>query len=704
MTRIKFLFAALVVAAIVAVTPAAHAVTSPCTANTAISCHVVGSGSSAQFLTAALAADSFAQTQATSEGNCPYHWTAKNAANVIDNRDGSAIQPELGSVFIVWTASCTNSNSNVLDIWTDIQVDSTVGVREFMAQEATGSGAQVQIIPGASGALVPCSAPPTSCLWPDNTADVASITASSTVAVALGTSATGGQHLNVGLTDIRPEDALYATNRAYATLNTTNWAGLGYKNVTNIGWPIYTNQGTNTKAVPTAFALSGNDPISHIAVRSYETVPLGAAPIVFAFNNTGNGGVFDPTVANLITGVGVTGAASKKLAHLFDGTTACDTHSAAFGGNDDGLGNPISLVLREPLSGTMNTTEFTVFRSFGNTTDSQEKGVITPVQTTGPYNPLDLGCPTHGHRVRAIGTGEVINAIAENPAQPDPSSLGYFFWGFANAFKISGTNVNYLTLSETATSARIDPIGLATTNQKLSACGSGTTACGESLWTGNSFPSLRNGTYPAWSLLRWVVDPSTDSDTFGPKALANAAQGFVVTSFADFVPLDTPSDSEGGLQIYRSHFKETLAGQPATVNNGSVVGACGANQACTLAGGTESGGDVGGAIQGPFPLAGGTVHLTHSASPANNVTLPVPALIPTVTTGATYCQYTSPEVGNTLVVASGTDAGTYTIVSINAAGTAASVTPEPAHTLANVAYTWGTPVANWQPGVTCKHQ
>ena len=698
MTSIKFLFAALVVAAIVAVTPAAHAQVSPCTANPAISCHVVGAGSSAQFLTAALAADQFAVTAAAPEGNCPFHWTAKNAANVVDNRSGSAIVPELGSVFIVWTATCGSPNSNVLDIWADVQVDSTVGVRTFFAQQTTGSGAQIQILPGASTGLIPCSAPPTSCFWPDNNADVASITSSSTVAAALGTGTLGGQHLNVGLTDIRPEDALYATTRAYGTLNTTSWTGLGYKNVTSIGWPIYTNQGTGTKAVPTAFALSGNDPISHHPVRAYETVPLGAAPIVFAFNNTGNGGSFDPTVANLITGVGVSGTASKKLAHLFDGTTACDTHSAAFGGTDDGNGNPISLILREPLSGTMNTTEFTLFRSFGNTTDSQEKGVITPVQTTGPYNPLDLGCPTHGHRVRAVGTGEVINAINESPAQPDASSLGYFFWGFANAFKISGTNVNYLTLSETATSAKLDPIGLSTTNQRLSSCGSGTTSCGESLWSGNSFPTLRNGTYPAWSLLRWVVDPSTDSDTYGPKNLANAAQGFVVTSFADFVPLDNAGDSEGGLQIYRSHFKPT--GSTIAPNNGSQVGGCGAGQACTLAGGTEAGGDVGGAIQGPFPINGGTVKLVHST--ANNASLPVPLFIPNGT--AAGCTWSSPEVGDTLVVASGTDAGTYTISSINSAGTAATVTPEPAHTLAGVSYTWGTSIANWQPGELCKHQ
>jgi hypothetical protein len=75
----------------------------------------------------------------------------------IDNRDTlGRILPQVGNIYIVWIADSSDStgNTNVTDIWTAESVDSTVAIREFSAQQTTGSGAQLQIIPGGAGNLV----------------------------------------------------------------------------------------------------------------------------------------------------------------------------------------------------------------------------------------------------------------------------------------------------------------------------------------------------------------------------------------------------------------------------------------------------------------------------------------------------------------------------------------------------------------------
>jgi hypothetical protein len=93
----------------------------------------------------------------------------------------------------------------------------------FFRSGTTGSGAQLQVIPAAAGNLIS----PTS-LWTDGNADV-SLLAATNVAHAIGTSAAGAGdvHINAARTDLRPEDALAATARALAALNTTTWKGLG---------------------------------------------------------------------------------------------------------------------------------------------------------------------------------------------------------------------------------------------------------------------------------------------------------------------------------------------------------------------------------------------------------------------------------------------------------------------------------------------
>jgi hypothetical protein len=423
------------------------------------------------------------------------------------------------------------------------------------------------------------------------------------VSNTIGTASNGANdvHINVAFTDLRPEDALYATTRALTALNTTTWAGLGYAGPTpNIGSPILTAQGTGTAATPVKFALSDKaDPITKIVVPAYTTIPVGAEPIVFILNN---GGIYSSSTSNLISGIGTKGP--FPLANLFDGTTTADTHNPAFGGAGDGAGTPLTLFLREPLSGTMNVIEFEAFRSTGNTKDSQEVGVINP--TRAPYNPLNLSTPTHGVRERALSTSEVVGsnkAGASYGLLGTANSLGYIFFSFANASKLSGPSFNYLTLDG------VDPLAIpGTTNQELP---NGTVTAASAVWpTTPSFPTLRNGTYKAWSFLRYLVPNSLIGvDPYGPDVLAQSAQDNVDSSSADFVPFRTTSGSDG-LDVYRSHFTQSAV----TGNNGTATAANSENGGNTLGGASEAGGDVGGAIQGPFgitvPSTNGTATTT----------------------------------------------------------------------------------------------
>jgi hypothetical protein len=626
--------------------------------------HVAGASASSQFLTAAIGSDQLALTEIannvangtwSSGQKSTYHWTAKNSANLIDNRDSlGRILPEVGNVYVVWIADTSDStgNTNVTDIWTAESVDSTVAVRSFSAQQTTGSGSQLQIIPAVQGNLVSPNS-----LWPDGKADVSLLTATN-VSNAIGTSSkgTGDVHVNVAFTDLRPEDALYATTRALGKLNTTTWSGLGYIGPTsNIGAPIYTAQGTGTSATPVKFALSGKaDPITKIVVPAYTTIPVGAEPVIFVLNN---GGSFSSSTTNLISGIGTKGP--FPLAHLFDGTTTADTHNAAFGGPADGAGTPLTLFLREPLSGTMNVIEYDAFRSSGNTDDSQEVGVVNPYNA--PYNPLNLPTQVHGVRERALSTSEVVGSNKSGATYGllgIANSLGYIFFSFGNASKLAGSSFNYLTLDG------VDPLSIpGTVNQELP---NGTVTTAASVWPSTpSFPTLRNGSYKAWSFLRYLVPNSLiGADPYGPDVLAQSAQDNVDTSVADFVPFRTSTGSDG-LDVYRSHFTQSaVAG-----NNGDATAPNSEDGGNTLGGSTEAGGDVGGAIEGPFGI---TVPTTNGTATTSSTDTKNKGYKVTWKTGTKFTAGTSWEGGS--ITINGT---AYTIANVAVTTTILYVTTNP---------------------------
>jgi len=661
MTRFKLLFAALAVAAIVGVTPTAHAQENCIAGGAAAGCsvHFVGAGSSAQFLPAGIGGDFLAGVKLSgvvgapvyaTATQCVYHWSAKNAANLVDKRGTVAIPLEPGNIWVVWiadldagtncpssnTAPISSGNANITDVWTDVSVDSTVGNRAFLAQNTVangGSGVALQVIPAAPGNLLTPSAGHD--LWPDNAADVTVLTGATNLPKTLGTNQSGlsDVHVNAGLTDIRPEDAYFATTRAMGTLSTTR-AGLGYKSTTNVGQSILTSEGTGTNATPVLFHLTGTDPITGQSVRGYQTFPIGAAPIVFVMNNGGDGFGAYPT--NINSGVLGTGFADGSIsttgwphlgtytaANLFDGSGACAMNNAALTGGTDTAA--LTLFLREPLSGTMNTTEFTLFRTNGNTSDSQEQNVVpgapdndNPLSAKpcgcGSSNPDNPTCSGPGVRSRAIGTGEVVGSSTTG-VLGTANSLGYIFQGFANLAKFAGastpTNYNYLTLDG------VDPFGFAapSAHQNFPNCTGPCTV--SAFWgTGPSYPTIRDGSYKAWSLYRWLV-PNPDADAFGPTVLAQTTENNIngADAVADFIPFtacpntdptcssNAPTD---GLDVYREHF--TVAGTLTTRNNGAATQE--SPNGNSLGGATEGGGDVGGLIQGPFGASYTTGHVT----------------------------------------------------------------------------------------------
>jgi hypothetical protein len=460
----------------------------PLAANAADSVVFVGAGSSAQF-------NAFAQG-AIVTGGASNIWTFKNGATITDNSTGSAITQN-GNVWVVWDTAAAGSRK----VYVGISVDSIVGDRSFFNSDT----ASINQAAGTAGAnLVPGQ---TDTALPTDVHD-----------------AVQGVTVNVGLTDITPEDAKVQSDHVIS---------LGYSATT----PILDSNGGSVK--PIDFLLSN---------RAYQTNPVGAAPIIFFVNKT-------------VTTSGHLGATTVKnvdrfaLAGLLDGTLHSvgdiDTSLAKptiSGTHPVQTGNQVVTFIREPLSGTYTTTEYTIVNSL-EVGSTQEKNVSTnPLNETTPAYSFSTPNPTGGYtvggRVRAIGTGGLVAAVGATK-----DSLGYSFWSVGN-FANVGTTTKYLTVDGS------DPF-----YQTGSTVASGTYP------TTTTLPNVVDGAYPAWSLLRAVTDQSPTSDV---NTVITNTTG--VSGGSDYV-------NYSNLKVFRQH--RTAAG--VAPNNGIITT-------------PETGGDVGGAV------------------------------------------------------------------------------------------------------------
>ena len=324
-------------------------------------------GSSAAFNALALAA--FTSSQCGTN-----IWTKKSTAQAIDGRSPS-IPAETGNIWVIWA---TNAQGNVTTICAYLRVDSVVGVRMFMATpRATLS------IPSANIGLAGDNLVPTLTDTPLTTNAYNAINA---------------QIFNCAPTDIRAEDALFATTRALGSYNPPSYTGLGY-GPGPIGTPILSAFSTSSFNVVN-FALTGPDPITGQQVPAWNSTNVGGqVALVFVnTNDTDSGGLGSSIFQNVDRFV---------LANVFNGTlTRTRDLVAATGLPSVGL----HAMLREPLSGTYNTFEFQIPRNkeIGSTQEVN-------VNPAAGGNPLNITYASGGSRQRVIGTGEMRRKSAPSP-------------------------------------------------------------------------------------------------------------------------------------------------------------------------------------------------------------------------------------------------------------------------------------------------
>ena len=634
MRRMFLLFATLVLVASVAFVPAASAQT----------VHFVGAGSSAEFQGFEVAAvNDLAITLAGASGSV-HHWTVKTSnaggcagtcASGVDGRN-AGIGPQFGNLWVVWVCSANPCAGTVTDIWAFLSVDTTVGDRLFLAQPtaqltlAAGIGATAPgnaVSPLLLGAGAPGNGATATCPSGVST-NCDDTTLDATVITALG--GTTGIAFTAGMTDIRPEDAKYATNRALtASVDTyqvgcaappcRSWA-LGYGNA-GIGGTLLNGAPiksavTASTANPVQFGLPGfKDPFNTTLTvpTTIKVIPVGESPVVFIVNrkNTTGGLGFNGASSHVFNGIttywainvwdqhpfppnGVPPAPTTRrpLGNMFTGHD-CANDNAAFdwpndGGNrltpPTGIQN-ITVWLREPLSGTMNTAEFTEFRRYGTTNGngptgngqpaltSQEQNV-NPVTHAATDNPLNQTCITEpGTRKRGIGTGEVVGSSGSGGVFNTIDSIAYTFFSYGNVSKLAdSTSYGYLMIDG------IDPLfdrydnnlgdagqpaaqGTGNTYGEVPGClenaGSGNSphCLANAVWTatnlaacpngpnpGCSYPHLRDGTYPAWSELRLICDTASGKhctiadDANGAEALVAHMQCDIANNRQGGVP------------------------------------------------------------------------------------------------------------------------------------------------------------------------
>ena len=581
MSRMRPVFAALLAAAVVSVVPLAQAQTQK----------VMISGSSAMWQAIGIGT--------WNNGNCPTGGTlpCKHATyasvKLVDSRNASIPTGETGNLWVVWdSASPTN-------FWAYLTVDSVVGNRCYFAQPRCSVGN------GAAG-LGAVQNKISSSIWGADT-DLAT---DNPGVYALFTASTGPL-VSVAATDIRPEDALFAQCRVNSLLGggTDNLAGLGYGAGASGKCPALTDPlankigtqiksgypGSTSLANVVAFNISGKDPFNTtLSIPTFTAVSVGAAPIVFITNRTG-------------ALAGVKNATETQLQTAFSGTTC--TGNVFAGGTS---GN-IAVYLREPLSGTMNTTEATVFRRPDVSGVSQEKNV-------NASNPLAAApCGTGGSRWRAIGTGEEVKSVLNSNANNGMDGIGYAFFSYGNVSTIGNSaSYGYLQLNG------IDPIfhvygttidpgqpaiaGALPSTATLPAACAGAFPCAEKLiWKGNlSFPNLRNGAYRSWSVLRLISDGTALSNA---KLLITTAQTVAANITPDYVPAVKVGTVDPGLALLRSHYtQEGVA--PGNIGTG---------------GSGDKGGDMGGCIlysSGNPITSDTTVKLAQAAEGSSCVVVP----------------------------------------------------------------------------------
>jgi hypothetical protein len=512
-------------------------------------------------------------------------WTASgNAALalVTDNRSG--VVTETGSMWVAWTTGGGSGTcaapAGAYNIYAMMSLDSVIGDRCYFEVDTgvgglnAGPGCILTFTPGSTaGANKIC--------YPQPVGSCTSFLDNSTIPSAVAT-ALNGKHVFVAATDIRPEDAKFASLRMFTTCGTPVFRqpfdqglrqvyGLGYQtSTTGVGTTISSFYGGSFHVLD--FNITGNDPINTTqSVPAYTVTTVGAQPIIVVVHGP-----------NIMAASEINGFTLSQFLEGVAGRTtdlAGPTVTAA-----------VTTLVREPLSGTYNTMEFSIpnssqFHVSQDDFNCSGTGVASnPMHLQSTNGVLIGGNPAVRNRV--IGTSQMVSTL--QGATTD--TIGYFFWSQGNASAFTAANGKYLTVNG------VDPL------QSYPYAFGGTNQCtltgqGPNTYDGIipgadaahqvcnvSFKSVNSGDYPVWSALRLVSQSPTPA---GVTALVAAAQTLNSTAH-DFITL-------ANLNVWHSHF--SLPAINVNVQaNGPTINPLTAGDLCATGGAlAESGGDVGGA-------------------------------------------------------------------------------------------------------------
>lgn len=551
----------------------------------------VGGGSSALFLEVGQAAFAYENPGITSV-NKACVWTSNAVTSgsdisSVDNRpslDGKSADVQLGKVWVVYgmgSGNCTTP-AGTYNIYAYMSLDSVLGDRCFFEVDTSGNK------PGCIFTMTPTTAEAASQgtnLLSNTTGDVFSDSGVPLPSSVYG--ALNGQHWNYAGTDVRPEDAKFASLRMFTTCGTQLQRqpfdqglhiiyGLGYQTgTTGIGTTIQSSFSTTLFTV-LDFNIAGNDPINtSYAVPSYMVSPVGAQPIVVAVGPAGSGTVWS----------NVTDITGFILANFYEGVLG-RTQDIPGGASGTSL-QPVTTLVREPLSGTYNTFEYSIPNSVQFQTSQDANNCNGAVVDSNPmllgsnngvlinsgYGYNGLGYAT---RRRVIGTSEMVKEI--QAATSTDARLGYWFWSAANGSKFTSTNGKYLTVNG------VDPLLNSYSSNPVAP---GVIPVGATDLASVTFAGIQAGDYPIWSPLRLVTS------TTPPAGLANIFSGLATINPTqhDYVPLTN-------LTTWHSHYYLPVLNITSAANGTIALDVPSVGPGTTICPTTgalaEVGGDVGG--------------------------------------------------------------------------------------------------------------
>jgi len=516
----------------------------------------VGGGSSAIFL-------ELGQGAAAGTGvgytNTPCTWTSGKSANIVarDTRT-TPVTDEQGSFWVTWSAgstgTCAAPAGTGINIYSYIQLDSVVGNKCYFMVDATGTPGCVQVLTVAAGTA--------------GANKLAGYTDTPIPANII--SAVNGQHFSYAGTDIRPEDAQFATERMFQPCGAIVYRnpydleyrltyGLGYASGTpNVGLKVNSAFSSSYFNVIN-YNFAGPDPFTGFNSPQFTASPVGAQPIVVmvapASDTTGIGGATDVN--------------GHTLALFYDGVLARTTD---FPGVTNTL--PVVTLVREPLSGTYNTFEYSVPNSsqFHKSQDDNfcsGSAVYSQTMNIGSSTGVVPGAA----RERVIGTGEMVAQL--QAATTSSERLGYAFWSAANMAGLS--NVKYLTVNG------VDPLLDSYGDNGTYTAGAlpqATPGPGVPPLTAVSFKNLNLGDYPAWSAVRVIGLPGSV-----PVATLLNSLGLIDPTQHDYI-------TKANMKVWHTHFP--IYGIVGGFADGPTLNPATPGDLCT-GGSPEVGGDVGAA-------------------------------------------------------------------------------------------------------------